>query len=97
MNELQEKIESTIITKTFHINGMPESLHKELDAFCKENYGDARWIMIKDFYDWVRKDYRFELLHEDLEDVKGRVASLEKQDKPEVKKNKGLKTFGGND
>jgi len=92
-NELQERLENKLITKTFHVSGMPEALWKELDFFCKEAYGDARWLMIKDLYENAQKDYRFELLYDELQALKLEVEELKRASEMSGVK-KGLPTFG---
>lgn len=84
MNSLQEKLEGQLITRTFHVSGMPESVFKDVDGFCKEYYGDSRWTMLADLVRATKEDYKYALLYDELQDLKGEVALL-KQSKPEVK------------
>ena len=62
MNDLQNRLESTIITKTFHISGMPMKHWEEVDSFCKDVYGDSRWTMVVDLMRMVKEDYKYLLL-----------------------------------
>ena len=93
MDELKDKIESTVVTRTFHVSGMPESVFKEIDAFCKEFYGDSRWNMIADLVRASREDYKFSILYDEVYNVKQRVSNLEEAPKDERKAPK-IKTFG---
>ena len=93
-NNLQNKLEGTLITRTFHVGGMPESVFKEIDAFCKEYYGDSRWTMIADLHRAVRDDYKYNMLYDDLQDLKREVGLLQTIEEPEVKVKSKITTFG---
>lgn len=92
-NKLQEKLESTLITKTFNVSGMPETIWRDVNDFCRENYGDSRWVMIADLLRLVQEDFKYALLYEEIQDIKAQLAEL-KQVKPEENKNFRVKTFG---
>lgn len=95
MNELQEKIESTIVTKTFHVSGMPLSIWKDVDSFCKEFYGDSRWVMISDLIKMAKDDYKYSLLQKEIEGLALKIAQLEQlQSKPVEPDKKAFKGFG---
>lgn len=98
-NPLKEKIESTLITRTFHVSGMPEQVFKEVDSFCRENYGDNRWTMIQDLLRFVKDDYKYNLLYDEVQTLKEDMVLLQNKEliveEPEPVKKK-LGTFGGN-
>ena len=93
MNDLQEQIEKKLVTKTFHVSAMPEAFWKEIDTFCKESYGDVRWLMIKDLFENAKRDYRFELLYDEIQALKAELAEAKKSQEDPRKQN-GLPTFG---
>ena len=98
MNELQEKIESNVITKTFHIAGMPETFWKEINTYCRDNYGDVRWVMLQDLFKATERDYKFEMLYSRIEELEVLLSQLQEEveglKKKEVKPKKSLPTFG---
>ena len=91
MNDLQDKLESTIITKTFHVSGMPMTVWRDVDAFCKEYYGDSRWVMISDLIKMAKDDYKMSLLHKEVQGLAMKIAELEKP----VAEPQPKKTFKG--
>ena len=92
-NELQEKIESTIITKTFNVSGMPLKQWEKVNAFCKDKYADCRWVMIVDLINYVEEDFKIKMLWEELQKVKENVHNLkEKEGLPKAKPK--VPTFG---
>ena len=94
MNELQNKIEGTLVTRTFHVGGMPESVFKEIDAFCKEYYGDSRWTMIADLHRATKEDFKFSMLYDEIQDIKEELAELKAVPEPVVDTKKRIPTFG---
>ena len=92
MNDLKERIESNVVNRTFSASGMPETVFKEVNAFCKEFYGDSRWVMIADLMRMAKEDIKFTMLYDELAVVKGRVAKLEEQ--KSEKKPSRVTTFG---
>lgn len=97
MNPLREKIEGSIITRTFHVSGMPEKVFLEVNGFCKENYGDNRWTMIQDLLRFVKDDYKYNLIYDEVVSLKNEVALLKNKEVPvEEPKPKKFGTFGGN-
>ena len=94
MNNLQNKIEGTLVTRTFHVGGMPEKVFKEIDSFCKEYYGDSRWTMIADLHRAVKDDYKFNMLYDELKALKAEVESLKHVEEQEVPVKRKIPTFG---
>jgi hypothetical protein len=93
MNELQEQIESKVITRTFNVSGMPESNFKMVDEFCKEFYGDSRWVMIVDLLKNAQEDYKYAMLYEEIQQLKQELAEMKEQ--PQQKKDvRQFKSFG---
>ena len=84
MNELQDKLEKGLITRTFNVGGMPESVFKEIDAYCKEQYGDSRWTMIADLHRMAKEDYKFSLLYDELLALRTELETLKNNKKEEV-------------
>jgi putative transposon-encoded protein len=95
-NELKERLESTLITRTFNVNGMPESVWKRVDEFCKTHYGDVRWVMVKDLIEMAQLDWKYELIFEELEVLKDKVVQLEEglHKGVNVAQKPTVKTFG---
>ena len=93
MNELKDKIESEVITRTFNVSGMPLSVFNEVDKFCKEQFGDNRWTMIWTLIKGHQDDYKFAMLYDKLEDLEVKYNNFINQPKP-VEERK-VKTFGG--
>lgn len=98
MNELQNKLEGKLITRTFHVGGMPEKVFKEVDSFCKEYYGDSRWTMIADLHRAVRDDYKYNLLYDELQVVKQELAEINalfnEPKEPVIASKRKIPTFG---
>lgn len=96
MNRLQDKIESTLVTRTFHVGGMPEKVFKEIDGFCKEYYGDSRWTMIADLHRAVRDDYKYNLLYDEVQSLKREVELLKTSKEDSIPHDPRVKitTFG---
>lgn len=95
MNELQERLEGKLITRTFHISGMPESVWKEINSFCLTHYGDVRWVMLKDLINLAKIDWKYEMLFDEIMTLKEEIAKLKEQDEEEVGDSKfRVKTFG---
>ena len=93
-NELRKRLESTIITKTFNVSGMPESVWKEVDEFCKTYYGDSRWTMIQDLVRQAKTDWKYAQLYDEIMKIKSQINELKEQ----ISQNKSgitRKTFGG--
>jgi hypothetical protein len=76
MNELKERLENTIITRTFSVSGMPIAVWEEMDIHCKTFYGDCRWVMFADFLKNAKVDWKYASLLERIEDLEAEVASL---------------------
>ena len=93
-NELKERLENTLITRTFHISGMPEATWNELDLFCKQTYGDVRWVMLKDMKQALQADWKFEMLHEEIEELKAKLASQGEKKGVLPNQRPTVKTFG---
>lgn len=93
-NELKERLETTLITRTFNISGMPLKAWEEVDAFCKANYGDVRWVMLSDLVRLADFDFKYELLWSELEAIKEKVANLEEKKGIDVNQKPTVKTFG---
>lgn len=83
MNRLQEKIEGELVVRSFNVSGMPESVFKDVDSFCKEFYGDSRWTMISDLVRGAKGDFKYAMLYDELQDLKAEIALL-KQSEPKV-------------
>lgn len=98
MNELQEKIESNVITKTFHIAGMPETFWKEINSYCRDSYGDVRWVMLQDLFKATQRDYKFEMLYSRVDELEASLAELQQEvdglKNKEYKPKKNIPTFG---
>ncbi len=94
MDDLKNKIESNLITKTFHVSGMPESIWKDVDDFCKEFYGDSRWVMIVDLMKMAKDDYRFNLIYKQIEALNIEVQDLKQREVPKEDPQPRFKTFG---
>jgi len=92
-NELKERLENTLITRTFNVSGMPESVWKEVDSFCKARYGDVRWVMVKDLIALAEIDWKYEMLFEELQALKAKTEAGEKQGVNPVQR-PTVKTFG---
>jgi len=93
MNELKERIEGQLITRTFNVSGMPFKVFEEVDEFCKSEFGDNRWTMIHTLIKGQKEDYKFAMLYDLINEVKGEIAEIKLElNKP--KENKKLKTFG---
>jgi len=75
-NELKNRIESNVITRTFKVSGMPESVWAEVDTFCKEMYGNARWVMIADLVKKEKDDYKYAAIYDTIITLKQEVAML---------------------
>ena len=98
MNDLQNKIEGNLVTRTFHVGGMPEKVFKEIDSFCKEYYGDSRWTMIADLHRAVRDDYKYNMLYDELMSLKREVQLLKSiEETKEAPVKKRIATFGSKD
>lgn len=99
MVDLKDKIEGSIITRTFNISGVPESVWRDIDSFCKEYYGDVRWNMLFDLYRASKVDYKYEMLFNELDALKVKVSELEGQLASKVvndsRDKKVFRTFGG--
>ena len=93
MNDLKERLESTVITKTFNISGMPETTWKEVNSFCKEFYGDARWVMVADLVRMNKEDFKFQMLFEEIQELKAEIELL-KNKEVTPKTGKEVPTFG---
>ena len=95
-NPLRERLENTIIRKTFNISGMPEAVWNEVDEFCRTFYGDSRWTMLQDLVRVQKTDYKYGMLYEEVFALKQKVAELEQKiQTKEVTPKKGPSTFGG--
>ncbi len=91
MNELKDKLENELITRTFQVSGMPMAVFEEVDTFCKEQFGDNRWTMIWTLVKAQQEDYKFAMIYDKLEALELKYNELTTQAKaPENK----LKTFG---
>lgn len=97
MGELKEFIEDNIVTRTFNISGMPESVYKELDSYCKSFYGDSRWNMVYEFYRYRLEDYKYQLLYDTVKDLQVTVENLKLSSPMGVSdvSKPVVKTFGG--
>jgi hypothetical protein len=92
-NELKDKLESTLITRSFNISGMPLKDWEHINSFCKENFGDSRWNMIVTLVNNAEEDWKYNLLYEEIQDMKVKIAEMSGNVKPEEVKKK-IKTFG---
>ena len=92
MNPLQDKLESTIITKTFKVSGMPIKVFEEVDEFCKLSFGDSRWTMIHSLVKGAKEDYKYMMLYDRIQDLETEIEALKA--KPKDIEKKVLKTFG---
>lgn len=90
---LKNRMETSFITKTFNIGYMPIAFWEEIDSFCREYYGNVRWVMLKDLKDKAVADFKFELLYDQLQELKGHLALLE-QKIASNKQSMPLMTFG---
>lgn len=90
-NPLREKLENTVITKTFNVSGMPLAIWEEVNDFCKQEFGDNRWTMIHTLKRAFEEDWKYQALYNEIEDLKAKVALLENK---EVEPSKPFKTFG---
>ena len=97
-NELQDKIEGKI-TRSFNISGVPETYWKLFDSFCKEHYGDVRWIMLKDLIGNAEQDYRLSLLYDNQASLNEKVVMIEQKvnefTSTGSSARSNFKTFGG--
>jgi len=92
--ELQERIEGKLVTKTFNISGMPETVWKNIDKFCKDEYGDSRWTMLQDLIRQVQDDWKYEALFIEIQSLKEQVVQLIENKEVKQEKKSGIKTFG---
>ena len=91
-NELKNIIESKVITKTFNISGVPLTIWNEIDSFCKEMYGDARWIMVADLIKQQKDDYKYAAIYDTVESLRQEIANISNV-KESVSRNV-IKSFG---
>lgn len=93
-NYLKEKLESQLITRSFNASGMPLVVWDEINLFCKDYYGDVRWVMVKDLVDKAKSDYKYAMLYDELLTLKAEVAELKlKIDEPKKEVSR-FKSFG---
>ena len=92
INVLKDKLESTLITRTFNVSGMPVAVWSEVDDFCKEYYGDSRWSMVADLVRLAKDDWRFRAMQDEIDAIKENLAKLSVKEPIEVKKK--IPTFG---
>ena len=92
MNELKERLESNLITKTFNISGMPESIWREVDEYCKSKYGDSRWVMLSDLVRKDKEDFKYQLLLSRIEENSQRIEEVKNKSEPSSVQR--FKTFG---
>jgi hypothetical protein len=97
MNELQDKIESEVITRTFNVSGMPETVFKEVDLFCKEHFGDNRWTMIWTLVKGQQEDLKFAMLFDKVQELEVKYNELNEKFNQPKQEEKVLKTFGKRD
>ena len=93
MNELGERIEGSVITRTFNVSGMPLTAWTEVNQFCIDNFGDSRWTMVYSLMKATKEDFKYTLLFDEIEALKIKVAGLEKPQQG-INVNQGTKTFG---
>lgn len=93
-NALKEKLENTLIRKTFHISGMPEALWKDVDSFCKEHYADCRWIMMKDLMEQTKRDWKYEVIYDEIQAIKAELMKPEPEPEAGTVIARKPKTFG---
>ncbi len=91
-NELKSTIESKIITKTFNISGVPLNVWNEIDVFCKDMYGDARWLMVADLVRQQKTDYKYAAIYDTVESLKQEIATITNNNK--VVSRNVIKSFG---
>lgn len=94
-NSLKERIENTVIRKTFNISGMPEAIWKDIDEFCKTFYADSRWTMLSDLVRIQKTDFKYALLFDEILVLKEKIAYLEQRIETKEVNPKEIKTLGG--
>lgn len=94
-NDLKDRLESTLITRTFNISGMPVKEWEKVDMFCKENFGDSRWTMLSFLIKQAEEDWKYRILQEEIEDIKIRIEELKTKTIVPEKEQKKIRTFGG--
>jgi hypothetical protein len=90
-NELQDRIENEVITRSFQVSGMPIAVFNEVDQFCKDQFGDNRWTMIHTLVKAQQEDYKFAMIYDKLEDMEVKINNLYNNPQETEKK---PKTFG---
>lgn len=91
---LKNRMETSFITRTFSVGHMPVAFWDELDEFCKEYYGDVRWVMLKDLKDKAVADYKFELLYDQQQALRQQIALVEQKAVSNAQKSSLPLTFG---
>ena len=98
-NPLRDKLESEIIYKVFSAN-VPIGVYKEqfevVNDFCKQNFMNNRWSMIWNLVVDAVEDYKYKMLYDEIQELKGKVEVNTSQPQPivEEKKPSKFKTFG---
>lgn len=97
-DEFRQRIERDVIDYVFKIS-VPAAYYKEfyevVDTFCKDYYGDVRWVMIKDLVLNAQADWKYKVLYDEIERLKEQVAT--KSDEPvgvDVNQEPTVKVFG---
>ena len=97
MNELQDRLEKEVITRHFGMS-VPEAYFSDfmnkVDSFCKARYGDVRWIMVLDLIEKADIDWKYAALFDEIEAVKGELASIKESKGVDVNQSPRVKTFG---
>jgi hypothetical protein len=92
-------LEEEFITRPFNISFIPIAVWEELDAYCKQNYGNNRRAMIVDLMRKEQEDFKNELLWAELEALSFRIGMIENKKVDEPKKEeenpRKFRTFGG--
>ncbi|WP_298752999.1 hypothetical protein [uncultured Arcobacter sp.] len=92
-NELKDKLESTIVTRTFNVSGMPLKAWEEVNKYCKEAFGDNRWTMIYTLMKNAKEDYKFNLIYDEIQEIKYELENI-KNKEVKVETRKVPMTFG---
>lgn len=93
-DELRDKIEKNVIDYVFKVS-VPAAYYKDffelVDTFCKDYYGDVRWVMLKDLVTNAQADWKYKVLYDDIEALRDEVASMKGLD---VNQKPTKKAFG---
>lgn len=79
LKELVDEVEDKIVTYSFSMNGFPKGFHKEVDKYCKDNFGDNRFAMFKHLWDYHKNDTRYKLLDDKIDALEEKTLMMLEQ------------------